>query len=261
MPMRLDEITPVILSFNEAPNIGRTLERLVWANRVVVVDSFSDDETGSIVARYLKAEMFQRRFDSHANQWNFAIHETGIDTDWVLALDADYQVPDELVRELEALSLESDVVGYQARFLYCVGGKVLRGAAYPPVTVLFRTKRAQYVQDGHTQRVRTDGKVRRLANPILHDDRKPLSSWLATQARYARLEADKLLSTPFAILGIADRIRRMIVIAPAAMLFYCLFVKGNVLDGRAGLFYALQRTLAEMMLSLYLLERGLAGRF
>src|SRR5690349_23826295 len=99
--MRLDEITPVILSFNEAPNIGRTLERLVWANRVVVVDSFSDDETGSIVARYLKAEMFQRRFDSHANQWNFAIHETGIDTDWVLALDADYQVPDELVRELE----------------------------------------------------------------------------------------------------------------------------------------------------------------
>ena len=258
--MRLDEITPVILTFNEARNIGRTLERLSWARRIVVMDSFSDDDTGAIVARYPKAELFQRRFDSHANQWNFAIRETGIKTEWILALDADYQVPDELMREIEALVVEPDIGGYQARFLYCVGGKALRGTAYPPVTVLFRSKRAAYVQDGHTQRVRIDGRVGTLGNPILHDDRKPLSSWLAAQARYTRLEADKLLNTSFANLGAADRLRRMIVIAPAAMFFYCLFVKGNLFDGRAGLFYALQRTLAELMLSLHLLERGLAGR-
>src|SRR6266853_1961071 len=87
----LGAITPVILTFNEAPNIGRTLERLPWARRIVVVDSFSDDDTGAIVTRYPKAELFRRRFDSHANQWNFAIHETGINTEWILALDADYQ--------------------------------------------------------------------------------------------------------------------------------------------------------------------------
>ncbi|SRR6266581_6579154 len=258
--MRLDDITLVVLTFNEAPNIGRTLERLLWAKRIVVVDSFSDDGTGAIVARYPKAELFRRQFDSHANQWNFAIRETDIKTEWVLALDADYQISDKLMREIEALVVEPDIGGYQARFLYCVGGRALRGAAYPPVTVLFRARRAAYVQDGHTQRVRIDGRVRALGNPILHDDRKPLSSWLAAQTRYMRLEADKLLNTSFGDLGAADRLRRMIVFAPVVMPFYCLFVKGNLFDGRAGLFYALQRTLAELMLSLYLLERGLAGR-
>jgi len=257
--MRLDEITPVILTLNEAPNIGRTLDCLSWARRIVVVDSFSDDDTVAIVARYPKAELFRRQFDLHVNQWNFAIRETGINTDWVLALDADYQVPDELMREIEALVVEPDVSGYRTRFLYCVAGKVLRGATYPPVTVLFRARQAAYSQDGHTQRVQINGRVGTLNNPILHDDRKPLSSWLAAQARYMRLEADKLLSTSFSDLGAADRIRRMIVVAPAAIFFYCLFVKGNVFDGRTGLYYVLQRTLAELMLSLYLLERGLAG--
>ncbi len=47
---------------------------------------------------------------------------------------------------------------------------------------------------------------------------------------------------------------KLIVIAPIAMFFYCMFVKGNVLDGRAGLFYALQRSVAEGILSLYLLQ-------
>jgi hypothetical protein len=108
--------------------------------------------------------------------------------------------------------------------------------------------------------VRVKGRVDTLNNPILHDDRKPLSSWLAAQVRYTRLEADKLSSTSFADLGAADRLRRMIVVAPAVMFFYCLFIKGNLLDGRAGLFYALQRTLVELMLSLFLLERGFAGR-
>jgi len=258
--MRFEEITPVVLAFNEAPNIGRTLERLSWARRIVVVDSFSDDDTGAIVARYPKAELFRRRFDSHANQWNFAISQTGINTEWVLALDADYQVPDQLTHEIGALIAESDVSGYQARFLYCVGGKALRGAAYPPVTVLFRARGATYVQDGHTQRVRVKGSVGTLNNPILHDDRKPLSSWLAAQVRYTRLEADKLSSASFADLGAADRLRRMIVVAPAVMFFYCMFVNGNLFDGRAGLFYALQRTLVELMLSLFLLERRLVGR-
>ena len=52
----------------------------------------------------------------------------------------------------------------------------------------------------------------------------------------------------------ADRIRRMRVIAPVAVLFYCLIVSGGVLDGWAGFYYAFQRMLAELLLSLYLIE-------
>lgn len=48
----LPDITPLILTFNEAPNIGRVLERLTWAKRIVVLDSFSTEETLDIVKSF-----------------------------------------------------------------------------------------------------------------------------------------------------------------------------------------------------------------
>ena len=47
------------------------------------------------------------------------------------------------------------------------------------------------------------------------------------------------------------------MIAPLAVLFYCLIVRGGVLDGWAGFYYAFQRMLAELLLSLYLIEQDL----
>ncbi len=250
----LEHVTPVILTFNEAPNIGRTLERLSWAKEVVVIDSFSTDETVAIAKRYSNARIFQRKFDDHARQWNFGLKETGISTEWVLALDADYMVSETLSREIQLLAPQADVAGYRASFRYCVEGRALRGAVYPPVTVLYRRARAEYVQDGHTQRVRLAGRILNLSNPLHHDDRKSLQRWLESQSRYMRLEADKLRQLPFSETSIQDRVRKLIVIAPVAMFFYCMFVKGNIRDGRAGLFYALQRSVAESVLSLYLLQ-------
>ena len=255
--MSLENVTPVILTLNEAPNIARTLGNLAWAKRIVVVDSFSDDATCEIARTDPRVALFQRRFDTHARQWNYAISETEIGTPWILALDADYQVTPEAAAEMARRIDEPGAVAFRAPFRYCVAGRALRGAAYPPVTVLFRAGTADYEQDGHTQRLSVRGPVANLAEPLLHDDRKPLSAWLASQARYARLEADKLAATSFASLGTADKLRRALVLAAPAMLLYCLFVKGNILDGRAGLFYAGQRTLVEVMLALFLIERGL----
>ena len=254
----LHQITPLILTFNEAPNIGRTLERLSWARDAVVVDSFSSDDTLAIVSRYANARVFQRKFDDHARQWNFGLKETAIGTDWVLALDADYIVTDEFLREVQALAPEADVAGYRVRFRYCIEGQPLRAAVYTPVTVLYRLACAEYVQDGHTQRVRLAGRILDLRNPIFHDDRKPLRHWLHSQSRYMELEADHLCRLRFSELAIQDQVRKLIVIAPVAMFFYCMLVKANVLDGRAGFFYALQRTVAESILSLYLLRALLA---
>jgi glycosyltransferase involved in cell wall biosynthesis len=250
----LDQITPLILTFNEAPNIARTLSRLAWAREVVVVDSFSTDGTAEIVAAHPNARLVQHKFDCHADQWNFGLQASGIDTEWVLALDADFFVPDALEREISALDPDDDVDGYQVPFKYCIEGRPLRNTVYPPVTVLFRRNRGCYVQDGHTQRIRLLGKVLKLTNPIFHDDRKSLQRWFSSQIRYMRLEAAKLLEVRFSALPLRDRVRRLIVVAPAAMFFYCLVVKGNILDGRAGIFYALQRAVAEGILSVFLLQ-------
>ena len=254
------KITPLILTFDEAPNIERTLARLGWAKDIVVVDSASTDGTREILARFPSVRVFEHKFTTHADKWNFGLKQTGIRSAWVLALDADYVLSDDLVEELGRLDPDTSVAGFQARFKYCVHGTPLRGGAYPPVTVLYRLSNSCYVQDGHTQRLLTVGKIGRLKSPIFHDDRKPLARWFDSQVRNMRLEADKLLSVAFWDLGLADRLRRMIVVAPLAMLFFCLVVRGNILDGWPGIFYALQRTTAEAMLSLFLLQRKLDRR-
>jgi glycosyltransferase involved in cell wall biosynthesis len=251
----LDQITPLILTYNEAPNIVRSLARLSWARDIVLVDSFSDDETVAIAKSFANVRVVQRVFDNHRNQWEFGLKETGITTPWVLALDADYLVSNELLAELAQLRPAADTVGYRASFVYCINGKRLRSGIYPPVTVLYRREAATYVQDGHTQRVALTGTIEDLRSPLLHDDRKSFRRWLGSQARYTELEAQKLLAADPAELTLQDRVRRWIVVFPPAMFAYCLIVRGGILDGWQGFYYAFQRSLAELMLSVNLGRR------
>jgi glycosyltransferase involved in cell wall biosynthesis len=257
----LNQITPLVLTYNEAPNIGRTLEQLRWASDIVVVDSFSDDETLEIISNFPQARGFQRKFDSFAGQCNFGLSETGITSEWVLSLDADYVLTPGMIEELDSLNPAEGFRGYRARFDYCINGRRLRSGVYPPVTVLFQRSHAHYRNDGHAHRVAIDGPVADLSSRILHDDRKPLSRWFESQQRYMALEAKKLLAPDAINLSKADRIRRLRVVAPLAVLFYCLIVRGGGLDGWPGFFYALQRMLAELLLSLYLIEHDVQEKF
>jgi len=254
----LKKITPVILTYNESPNICRTLDMLSWAVDIVIVDSFSSDSTLELIKNYPHVRVLQRAFDTHANQWEFAIKKTGVKTEWVLALDADYVLTENFIKELDNIDLNSGIEAFKVNFLYCVFGKALTGSLYPPVTVLFNRKKANYFQDGHTQRVKIDGNIGCLQESILHDDRKPLSTWLHAQHKYMRLEAALLSKKKWNKLRIADKIRKLIFVAPIITFFYCLIIKKGLIDGKAGLYYAIQRTTAEAILSLCLLElRGI----
>lgn len=255
----LAQVTPVVLTFNEAPNIARCLQRLRSFREVLVVDSGSTDETLTIVARHPNTRVLHRPFDSFAGQWNFALREGGISTEWALAMDADYILTNALLAELDSLSPAPAVAGYWLRFRYCIFGKELRGALYPPVVALHRHRCTSYVQDGHCMRAQVDGQIGELVHPALHDDRKPLSRWLASQGRYAAEEAELILSRPWEALRLQDRIRRLGVIAPWLVPLYCLTVKRGLLDGWPGVFYALQRGMAEGIIALKLLEHRVAA--
>jgi len=248
----LDEVTVLILTYNEAPNIERTLDKLRWSQRVLIVDSFSTDETVAIANTFPNVEILQRRFDSFAEQCNFGLAQ--IRSEWVLSLDADYILSQNLLDEIAQLPVSSTTQGYRARFRYCIWGQPLRGSLYPARTVLYRKCRAAYQDDGHGHRVVMKGEIQMLSGWIDHDDRKSLDRWLNEQNRYAIAETKKLLETPSSDLNFADRLRRWILPAPFLAFFYTLFVKGLILDGWPGWYYALQRTLAEILLSLRLVE-------
>ncbi len=251
----LDGITPLIITFNEIANIERTLAPLGWARRIVVIDSGSTDGTLEILARDPRIVVHHRPFDSFAEQCNFGLGK--IESDWVLSLDADYELSPALVEELRALFPSEAVVGFRAAFVYRLYGRPLRGSLYPPRTVLYRVRNGQYADEGHGHRVRLAGEVAALRAPIYHDDRKPLSRWLQSQLKYAARESNHLLAMPRDEMSRADKVRAMGWPAPILVFLYVLFAKGAVLDGPAGWYYAFQRLLAEVLLALELLDRRL----
>jgi glycosyltransferase involved in cell wall biosynthesis len=245
----LADITPIVLTWNEAPNIARTLDGLRWATEVLVVDSGSTDDTITIARRYPNVRVVTRAFDNFANQCNYAARECGITSPWLLDLDADYVMNSKLRDEIAVLQPSPATSGYRVGFRYAIDGRVLRGSLYPPRIVLYRRERGDYEQVGHAQRLRLPGEVVDLRYTLLHDDRKPDARWVASQRRYAEEERARLLGSPWRALRWRDRLRRARVITPWLVPLYVLFVQGIVLDGPAGWRYAAQRARAEWMIA------------
>lgn len=256
----LENIAVLILTYNEASNIGRTLEALRQLPEIVVLDSYSSDETAQIVSQYSNTRLVRRAFDSHANQWNHGLTACDIGREWVLALDADYVLTASLIEEIAALAPPETVSGYRISFNYCVLGKRLSASLYPPVVALFRRQRSHYEQSGHTQRLILNGFSDSLSQRIDHDDRKPLSRWIVSQQRYAELEVEHLFACQRSELRRTDRIRLMGWPAPILVFFHTLVAKRCIVSGLPGWYYVLQRTLAEILIALEIAERRLRSK-
>jgi len=257
----LPQVSVLILTYNEEPNIGRTLDALRDFSEVVLLDSGSTDATLAIAARYPNVRVTHRPFDSFAGQWNHGLTACGLTREWVLALDADYVLPASFVAEVAQIPVANNPVsGYRVSFQYCVFGKPLSATLYPPLVLLYKRESVHYTQEGHCMRAQVVGPVGALQGRIQHDDRKSLARWLSSQASYAVQEANLLRSHAWSELKLQDKIRRLIFIAPWLVPLYCLTVGRGFLDGRAGLFYAMQRAVAESILAIQLLESDLRGK-
>jgi glycosyltransferase involved in cell wall biosynthesis len=249
----LNKITPVVITFDEAANIGRCLDMLRWADKVLILDSYSTDETTDICRKYDNVILLKRNFTGFADQCNFAIRSEEIKTEWVLALDADYILSKDIVSEISKLNPPESIGGYETRFVYCIDGRPIRGSLYPPVTTLFRKNIANYRQDGHAHRVDIKGETGQLTSEVFHDDRKSRERWIASQQTYCRQEADKLRATPFTQLGLTDKIRRVPGLSLILLVPYLALIKGLVFDGAPGWTYIKQRVYAEALLQRALL--------
>ncbi len=250
--MNLADVTPLILTYNEEANLARILGQLRWAAEIVVIDSGSTDRTREIAISHSNVRFVVRPLDTLAGQSNYGIAH--VRTPWILLLDADYFVPDAFADELRTLQPPETAAAYRAAFRYAVDGVPLRASLYPPRAVMLRRGSAEVWQDGHAHRVRTAGSTHDLATAIVHDDRKPFARFIARQRHYMRQEARKLREAGGAEIGLAGRIRKLVVVAPFAVAFHSLFVKGLILDGWPGLRYAFERFVAECILSVELLK-------
>jgi glycosyltransferase involved in cell wall biosynthesis len=194
-------ITVIVPTKNEAANIGKCLASLGPAERVLVVDSSSADETARL-ARLQGAEVLsfdiRKRF-LKKRQW--ALEHAGIATDWTLLVDADEVVPvrlwDEIARTVRG---PHPATGYLVRKGFCFMGRPFRfGGFSHEAIVLFRTGTARFEQldeNGRSgmdmeihERLIVDGRLARLKTPLIHQDLKGLAAYIDRHNQYSTWEA------------------------------------------------------------------------
>lgn len=239
-------ITPVILTDNEETNIRITLESLAWAPRIIVLDSGSTDRTAEIARSFRNVVWVVRAFDNHRNQWEYGIRQTGIETEYVLALDADMRASTEFADELEKFAKAGKFAGAWLPFEYRVLGRSLRRSIYPSQLRIFRKSEVRVTQPGHTQVFDVAGPVYRFRSALIHEDLKPFDRWLMNQTRYAALEAKRIRDARRRKLK--DSLRRLGV-SPFIWGIYAYAKAGGPLNSPAARAYAYERFIFEALLA------------
>lgn len=244
-------ITPLLLTYNEEPNIGRTLDSLRWAQRVVVLDSGSTDATEPIARSFSNVDWRVRAFDSHQAQWRYGVCNTDISSEFVLALDADMSVPAGFVEEIQNSFLVGKFAGGITPFEYHMFGQPLAGSIYPAQLRVFRPDQVEVTQKGHTQEFSIKAPVYQFKTPLIHDDRKPLERWVSSQLAYSILEQERIVTSHSSKLR--DRLRRLGLMPPiVAALAYIR--SGGPWGGAAAARYAYERATYECLLAIRLMS-------
>lgn len=187
----MPRLSVIIITREEAANIGDCLDSVDFADERIVVDAFSGDETAEIAARK-GARVFTRPFDGFGPQKNFALAQAR--GDWVLSIDADERVTPALRVAITNALADPAADGYQIPRLSSFCGRPMRHSGWYPdyVLRLFRRERARFSDDLVHERVICDGTVRRLTEPFLHAPVTRLEDVLSRIDRYSSAGAAML---------------------------------------------------------------------
>ena len=220
-PASRTTLSVVILTKNEASQIAQCLEKVRWADEIIVVDGESSDGTPEICRSY-GAKVITHRFEGDFGQER-NIGNAQATKDWILQLDADDRVTPEFREAVEKMLIDSTPhAAFRFRRRNCFLGHWMRyGGWYHYSLHLFRRRKAFYQGRVHHDLI-VDGSIGVLEAPVEHFPFQSLEQFWSRQNRYTTLEAQELLEKRGSILEreLAAQIR----VRPAK-LFWKLFVK------------------------------------
>lgn len=201
------DITTIILTLNEETHIRRCIDNAFKVSKkVYVVDSFSTDSTCEI-AREMGAIVIQHSFVNQAQQFQWALENCIIDTGWMLRLDADEYLTDELIDELSSKlpSLPENVTGcYLPRRVFFMG-KMLRHGLFRKVRLLrlWRTGSVRMDQQWMDEKcVLTKGSSIQMKNSFVDHNLKGLGDFTTRHNNYSNREAFEVVNKKFNILEV-----------------------------------------------------------
>lgn len=227
----MPRLTAIIITRNEAANIGACLDSVAFADERIVVDLHSDDATAQIAAGK-GARVVLRPFDGFGAQKNYALSLA--QGDWVLTLDADERVTPELAAAIQAATASASADGYEVSRLSSFCGRPMRHSGWFPdyVLRLFRRGKGRFTDDIVHERVVCDGTVARLDGLLLHEPVMRLEDSLSRMDRYSTAGAEMLAAR-------GRRVSFMSGIGHGLWTFLRTYIlRAGFLDGREGFLLA-----------------------
>lgn len=234
------KISATLITKNEASNLERTLAALDFVDEIVIADSFSTDETKAIAEKF-GAKIFDHPFKNYGTQKN--VVEAQAAGPWILNIDADEVVSPELKQSILALlecAPESVAPVYQVHRLNFVENMPIRHGGWNKDIIprLYQKGRAYWSEPNVHERL-TPTENHKASMPVLsgalnHYSFSSLRDQVITNMRYAEQGARDLIERkrrpPFLI---------EILLKPIGKFLECYIVKAGFLDGRLGLYIAL----------------------
>jgi glycosyltransferase involved in cell wall biosynthesis len=258
-------VSVLVFTLNEELNLPTCLSSLRWCDDIVVVDSFSTDNTLDICRRH-KVQVVQNAFTGFGDQRNFALQNIDLKHEWVLILDADERVPEELARELSSLANANDssIAAYRLRRRFHLWGKWLRHSSlYPTWVVRFvRRGKVRYINRGHAETEEVAGQLGEVQAFLVDDNLKGLDAWFVRQHEYASKEAEYELQCENQSEGrlsifSADPMKRRVALKKIAAVLpmraisyflYCYLFRMGFLDGRDGFVFCRMKAIYQNMI-------------
>jgi len=221
-------ISVVIITYNEQDNIKRCLESVRWADEIIVIDSGSYDKTLDIVRKYTN-KIYIHKWKGYSKEKNFGILKAK--NDWILSIDSDEVVSDELKDEIIKSIKNTKFDGFFIpRKVYFLDKWIKHCGWYPDFQLrLFKKSKGRFdesklVHEG----VKLNGKIGYLKNSLLHFPYKDLNQYFQRFNKYTTLAANELFKKNKRVIFVN------LILNPIFTFFKMYFLKLGFLDGFAG---------------------------
>lgn len=268
--MNKTDLSVIILTRNEKLHIKRCIESLInVADKIILVDSFSEDETLSIAKEFGdKITIYERKWKNYADQFQWAIDNADIDTKWVMRMDADEYFEQDLIKEIPLFLAEiGDSVNsiYVRRKYFYKNKWIKHGGVYPlHLLRIWRTGQGRVEQRWMDEHIVVDNPHSvSLKGHIVDDNLNDMNWWTLKHIKYADREVIDLLNVKYCFLpkdeqmkssgGFQARLKRKVkeniyLKLPASLrsgiyFLYRIIIRLGFLDGAKGWDYHLMQGL------------------
>ena len=228
-------ISVVISAYNEETMLPDCLKSVAWADEIIVIDNSSTDKTASVAKKH-GARVFTRPNNVMLNiNKNYGF--TKATGDWILNLDADERVSEELKQEIEEITnyelriTNNSIAGYIIPRKNIIFGKWIKHTGwYPDYQLrLFRKESGSFPEHHIHEKIVVAGEVKTLNGQVIHENYQTVSQFIEKLNRYTDNEAEQIMKNGY-VFSYLD-IMRM----PKEEFFRRYFSQQGYLDGFHGL--------------------------